>query len=74
MSKGTLSKNQYYEEGSNKPPYKGKGEFNGVKFEIAAWVNENGETGEKFFSLKFQEPYVKAESVVVEEGDNGIPF
>tara|TARA_R110002126_G_C10438468_1_gene498731 strand:+ start:323 stop:547 length:225 start_codon:yes stop_codon:yes gene_type:complete len=74
MSKGTLGKNKYFEEGSMKPPYKGVGEFNGVKFEIAAWVQENGTTGEKFFSLKFQEPYVKAETVVVEGDSTEVPF
>ena len=73
-NKRSLGRNKYYEEGSNKPPYKGKGEFNGVEFEVAAWVKENGETGEKFFSLKFSEPYKKAEPVVVEEGDADVPF
>lgn len=71
---GTLGKNQYHEEGGKKPEYKGKGNFKGVDFEIAAWINTNKETNEKFFSIKFQEPYVKPEVVETSGNDQEVPF
>ncbi len=60
-NKGSLGKNKYYEEGGKKPEFKGKGNFNGVSFEIAGWTRANKETGEQFTSLSFSAPYVKPE-------------
>jgi len=45
------------------PDWKGKGNYNGIEFEISMWYNEprnESETGS--FSIQFQEPYVKKES------------
>ena len=49
-------------EKATQPDWKGKGNFNGVEFEISMWYNEprnESETGS--FSIQFQEPYVKKE-------------
>lgn len=56
---GTLFKNDY-KDNQRKPDYKGRGEFRGVPFEMAAWIKE-GRNG-KFLSVKFSEPYKKEKS------------
>jgi hypothetical protein len=50
-------------EKPTQPDWKGKGNFNGVEFDISMWYNEprnESETGS--FSIQFQEPYAKKES------------
>jgi uncharacterized protein (DUF736 family) len=42
------------------PDFKGKGNFGGVDFEVAAW-RKKGRNGTTFISLSFKEPYVKPE-------------
>ena len=47
----------------NKQPYmSGSCEVNGVKLQLAAWMQESKTTGKKFLSLKFQEPQAKQEA------------
>ena len=47
---GTLGKNKRKEKDSH-PDYSGQINVNGVGFWLSAWLKENKETGEKFFSL-----------------------
>lgn len=54
---GALFKN---ESGNEKAPnYKGKINVDGKEYELAAWLRV-GKSGQKFMSLKVQEPYQKA--------------
>ena len=53
----TLWPNDYKKQ-SNHPDYKGKGEYKGVEFDLAAWVKTD-RNGKQFLSLKISEPYVK---------------
>jgi hypothetical protein len=46
-----------YKKNEKHPDYKGKGNFNGVDFEIAVWTRTS-EKGE-FLSISFSEPYKK---------------
>lgn len=74
-NRGTLGKNKYYEEGGKKPAYKGRGNFDGKDFEISGWVQTNKTTGERFFSLSFQAPYVKPEVTEVQADESSdLPF
>jgi len=54
---GTLWTNDYKTQ-PHQPDYKGKGEYNGVEFELAAWVKTD-RNGKQFLSLKISEPYRK---------------
>jgi len=47
-------------EKDNQPDYKGKGNFNGVDFELALWQRESKD-GKEYFSISFSKPYVKQE-------------
>jgi len=49
---GAMFKSKSYEEGGNKPYYKGKIDIEGVEYELAAWVRTAKTTGNKFLSLK----------------------
>jgi len=73
-NRATLGKNKYYEEGSRKPQYTGKGNFDGKDFDISAWIQTSKTTGEKFFSLSLQAPYVKPEVTEVQTDDTDLPF
>lgn len=52
-NRGTLGKNKRREK-EDHPEYTGQCTIDGKSFWINAWVNENGETKEKFFSLSFR--------------------
>lgn len=52
--KGTLGANKRREKDSH-PTHKGQCIIGGTEYWISAWVKENGSTGEKFFSLAFQQ-------------------
>ena len=43
------------------PDYRGKGNFNGVDFELALWGRTTND-GREYFSISFSEPYQKTES------------
>jgi uncharacterized protein (DUF736 family) len=43
------------------PDYRGKGNFNGVDFELALWGRTTHD-GREYFSISFSEPYQKTES------------
>lgn len=73
---GVLFKNETDNEKA--PAYKGKINIEGKEFELAAWV-KTGKSGQKFMSLKAQEPFKKAakESVPAQSvgfQDDDVPF
>ena len=53
---GVLFKNE--SENEKAPAYKGKINVDGKEYELAAWIRE-GKSGQKFMSLKVQEPRQK---------------
>ena len=53
---GVLFKNE--SENEKAPAYKGKINVDGKDYELAAWIRE-GKSGQKFMSLKVQEPRQK---------------
>ena len=55
---GSLGKNKYRKT-NDQPEYTGTATIGGVKYKIAAWVND-GKDG-KFFGLKFTIPQEKAD-------------
>jgi len=59
------------------PDYKGKLNVNGKELEIAGWLRES-KNGNKFLSLKVQEPRQKPDAKAappkVEDFDDAIPF
>jgi hypothetical protein len=50
---GSLSRNKRKEK-STHPTHKGSCTIHGVQYWISAYVNENRETGEKYFKLYFE--------------------
>ena len=58
---GVLFENDKRGDNAKAPNCKGKGNFNGVDFEIAAWVKVD-KNGKKFLSLKFQAPRQQRQS------------
>lgn len=72
---GAIFKNDFKEEGDNKPDYKGKMIVDGAEKEIALWLSESNK-GIKYFSAKIQEPYVKPEATEeeVEETEEPQPI
>ncbi len=53
-------------EKENQPDYRGKGNYNGVDFELALWARESKD-GKEYFSISFSKPYVKPEGVAWEQ-------
>ena len=53
---GSLFKNNKTKE--TQPDYRGKVKVNDKEMEISLWVKES-QTGTKYFSASFQEPFVK---------------
>jgi hypothetical protein len=51
--RGTLSRNQKREPGSNQPEFKGSSMIEGREYWVSGWVNE-GDDGSKYFSLSFK--------------------
>ena len=74
----TVFKNNFKEQGDNKPDYKGKGlGLDGHEIEIALWVKE-GKKG-KFFSGRIQQAFEKAPSKPTPQAefskeDDDLPF
>jgi len=54
---GVLFKNE--SDNEKAPAYKGKINVDGKEYELAAWI-KTGKSGQKFMSLKVQEPREKA--------------
>jgi hypothetical protein len=59
-NKGVAFKNDYKTEDKH-PYYKGKGNFNGVDFDIAVWKRTSAKGD--FLSIAFSEPYVKKDDM-----------
>jgi len=53
---GAIFKNNKTKD--TQPDYKGKVKVNNIEMEISLWVKES-QTGTKYFSASFQEPFVK---------------
>ncbi len=71
---GSLFRNEYKEQGDNKPDYKGTiADLDGKQFNLAGWVKET-KGGKKFLSLKM-EVIVEGETdkAVTTESDD-LPF
>lgn len=51
LGKGDKGKEENADKDTSKwPDYKGQLNVNGVEYYLSAWIKENGQTGEKFFS------------------------
>ena len=61
-NKGVLFRNETATPENKQPYMSGSCEVNGVKLQMAAWMQESKTTGKKFLSLKFQEPQAKQEA------------
>ena len=77
---GILFKNDYKEEGSKQPDYKGSfTDANGEEKDLAAWIRI-ANSGKKFLSVKVSDKYVKQEvstdsaPVIADEPNDDIPF
>jgi uncharacterized protein (DUF736 family) len=72
---GVLFKND--KKGNDKAPtYKGNCKVNGKSMYISAWVNETN-SGEKYMSLKFEEPKAKEpeQEPITKDGEtDDLPF
>lgn len=74
INQGAIFKND--KKTSDKAPeYKGKINVDGKEYSIALWVRDS-QSGMKYFSVKIEEPYQKAEASVPAEQkyDNNLPF
>lgn len=56
---GSVFVNQYKTDEKH-PDFKGTGNFDGKKFDLALWYKKTKE-GKEFFSISFNEPYKKEE-------------
>lgn len=56
---GVLFRNDNKQDGDRLPDYRGNCEVNGVKLDIAAWINTSQKNGKKFMSIKFSPPFKK---------------
>jgi hypothetical protein len=72
---GTLGKNKRKEK-ENHPSHTGSCIIDGEQYWISAWVKENKETGEKFFSLAFRakDESARKEQSADFDAEDGIPF
>ena len=70
---GAIFKNNKTKD--TQPDYKGKVKVNDKEMEISLWFKES-QTGVKYFSASFQEPYVKPTTTEpnVKIVDNDLPF
>ena len=59
------------------PDYKGKVNVNGKEMEVALWL-KTSQSGMKYFSATFQEPYVRPAlteiPLKVDDSDDDLPF
>ena len=70
---GAIFKNNKTKD--TQPDYRGKVKVNDKEMEISLWFKES-QTGVKYFSASFQEPYVKPNTTEpnVKIVDNDLPF
>jgi uncharacterized protein (DUF736 family) len=72
---GAIFKNNKTKE--SQPDYKGKVKVNNIEMEISLWFKES-QTGTKYFSASFQEPFVKPTTtepkVKINNIENDLPF
>jgi uncharacterized protein (DUF736 family) len=72
---GSLFKNNKTKD--TQPDYRGKVKVNNVEMEISLWFKES-QTGTKYFSASFQEPFVKPTTtepnVKINNIENDLPF
>lgn len=47
-----------YKQAPNHPDFKGKGNYEGLEFEVALWERKD-KNGRTFYSIKFSEPFKK---------------
>jgi hypothetical protein len=81
-NRGTLGANKRRRDGKDNPSHAGQVNVESTEYWVNAWVQENRETGEKFFSLslrrkdaaKASQPAAKAAKPEHADFDDSIPF
>ena len=70
---GAIFKNNKTKE--TQPDYRGKVKVNNIEMEVSLWIKVS-ESGTKYFSASFQEPFVKPTTTEpkVNIVDNDLPF
>jgi uncharacterized protein (DUF736 family) len=72
---GAIFKNNKTKD--TQPDYRGKVKVNNIEMEISLWFKES-QTGTKYFSASFQEPFVKPTTtepnVKINNIENDLPF
>jgi uncharacterized protein (DUF736 family) len=56
-NQGVLFRNAKKDK-DTQPDYKGSGMYDGIEFEVSAWVRKS-EKGNEYLSLAFKQPFVK---------------
>ena len=58
------------------PLMKGSGLVNGQKYWLAAWINEDQETKEKYFAINFELPQAQQQQQPVQDSpeEDGLPW
>ena len=70
---GILFKNDYKEEGSKQPDYKGSfTDANGEEKDLAAWIR-TANSGKKFLSVKVSDKFVKPDTNQEKPFNDAIP-
>lgn len=71
-----------YKQTEKHPDFKGKGNYEGLEFEVALWERKDKQ-GRTFYSMKFSEPFRKEvnaeptkpeQSFTVKETEDPLPF
>lgn len=70
---GTLGANKRREKESH-PTHTGAATIGGADYWISAWVKENRDTKERFFSLSFKPKEARTEAAQEQAPDDDIPF
>jgi uncharacterized protein (DUF736 family) len=72
---GAIFKNNKTKE--TQPDYRGKVKVNNIEMEVSLWIKVS-ESGTKYFSASFQEPFVKPTTtepnVKINNIENDLPF
>jgi len=72
---GSLFKNNKTKD--TQPDYRGKVKVNNIEMEVSLWIKVS-ESGTKYFSASFQEPFVKPTTtepnVKINNIENNLPF
>lgn len=72
---GAIFKNNKTKD--TQPDYRGKVKVNNIEMEVSLWVKES-QSGSKYFSASFQEPFVKPTTtepnVKINNIDEDLPF